>query len=226
MFTGLIQAMGTLRRTEPTATGAAIAIGVPRGTLPGGAWAEGESIAVDGCCLTLARVAAADGGPPGEDELGFDVIPETLRLTRFGGMPSGTRVHLERSATPATLLGGHLVQGHVDGLGRIVAVERSGGEWRVRIAPPPELMRWLASKGSIAVDGVSLTVAAIDDGSATFDVCLIPETLARTALGERRPGDAVHLEADCFAKMIERQLAYQLAQRLGGSVTRPSPEGR
>jgi riboflavin synthase len=212
VFTGLIQHRGTVRGRRPLghrdAPSAAERLEIHAPTLPGPErspipvppLALGESIAVHGCCLTLAAIE-------GDGVLGFDVIPETLRVTRLGGLGPGATVHLERSATPATLLGGHLVQGHVDGVGRVLSVGRDGGEWRLRVAPPSELLRYVALKGSIAIDGVSLTVAAVDDAAGSFDVCLIPETLERTALGQLRAGDAVHIETDCLAKMVERLLA-------------------
>jgi riboflavin synthase len=187
----------------------------------------GESISVSGCCLTLAEVIGGSGAPASraastaastgdstsasgeagvERRLRFDVIHQTLRVTALGALAVGHRVNLERSVTPATLLGGHIVQGHVDGLGRVVAIETGGGEWRLRVAIAAELHRYLHDKGSIAVDGVSLTIAALNDEHQTFDVCLIPETLARTTLGDRAVGDAVHIEVDALAKMVARLL--------------------
>lgn len=230
MFTGLVQHVGVIAERRESAAGAELSIVV--GATAAGAWPPadapsatatpeshlpvvpltlGESIAVNGCCLTLARIAPANpvaGGVPAGSApsrvLGFDVIHQTLRVTNLGRLGPGARVNLERSATPATLLGGHIVQGHVDGLGIIKAILRDDGEWRVRVSPPREQMRYLHDKGSVAIDGISLTVAAIDDAAGTFDVCLIPETLARTTLGERQRGDAVHLEMDCLAKMMAR----------------------
>lgn len=222
MFTGLITTTGTIRSADASPSGLRLAIGVDAEWLANPGATLGESIAVHGCCLTLARVegsvagAAPAGRAPaardargGEAVLGFDVIPETLRVTRLGRLSSGSRVHLERAATPGTLLGGHLVQGHVDGLGRVVAVGRERGEWRVRIAVDRAALGGLVLRGSIAVDGVSLTIAGLDDDAATFDVCLIPETLARTTMGELVAGDSVHLEFDCIAKMVARQLALR-----------------
>lgn len=237
MFTGLVQHVGTVSGRRDSLTGASLSIAVgawatvdasfPSGAAPNGSSVAGpfvpplvggESIAVSGCCLTLVRVTTAApseqaqlGGfasptPPGR-VLWFDVIPQTLRVTALGSLAVGHRVNLERSVTPATLMGGHIVQGHVDGLGTIAAILTDGGEWRVRIRPPATLLRYLHDKGSIAVDGVSLTVAAVDDAAGTFDVCLIPETLARTTLGDRKVGDPVQLEVDCLAKMLERLIA-------------------
>ena len=163
---------------------------------------HGESISVSGCCLTLISAERASGE---RQQLAFDVVHQTLRLTTLARLLPARRVNLERAATPTTLLGGHIVQGHVDGIGEVVDVgSGDGGEHRVRIKPPPNLMRYISDKGSIAIDGVSLTVASIDDG--TFEVALIPTTLALTTLGDLRQGDFVNLEADALAKLVERLL--------------------
>jgi riboflavin synthase len=204
MFTGLVERMGTVVGRRETEAGIALEIEVAGWPGPSAQpLSLGESIAVHGCCLTLARMAEPTAGRAGV-VLGFDAIPQTLRVTAIGRLAVGDRVHLERSATPTTLLGGHIVQGHVDGLADVVAVLREGGEWRVRLRLPRELLRHVHDKGSIALDGVSLTVAALDDEGATIDVCLIPETLERTTLGTRRPGDVLHVETDCLAKMLAR----------------------
>ncbi len=217
MFTGLVQHVGTVMGIEPSAAGRVLTIDA--GTWPDRAPSDGastvpalalgESIAVSGCCLTLVSVANPSMGPSlgpslGSTLLSFDVIHQTLRVTALGRCEVGTRVNLERSATPLTLLGGHIVQGHVDGLGRVAATGNREGEWRLRIELPPELMRYAHPKGSISIDGVSLTVADLEDGGNTVDVCLIPETLARTTLGERIVGDSLQLEMDCLAKMLAR----------------------
>ncbi|MDZ4829890.1 MAG: riboflavin synthase [Phycisphaerae bacterium] len=206
MFTGLIQRTAIIAAKDVTATGIRLVLEPPsavasdRTRLAPSPLSLGESIAVQGCCLTLVSE---------EDGLRFDVIHQTLSLTTLGRLGVGTPVNIERSATPTTLLGGHLVQGHVDGVGRIVLVSGAGGEWRVRVASPGDLMRYLMPRGSITIDGVSLTVAAVDDATGTFDVCLIPETLARTTLGSLKPDSEVNLEADCVAKMVERTLAWR-----------------
>jgi riboflavin synthase len=204
MFTGLVEQCGVVEGRMETPTGLALEIAVEGWPAPGAApFALGESIAVHGCCLTLARLRTA-GDRPGRSLLGFDAIPQTLSVTAIGRLRLGEKVHLERSATPSTLLGGHIVQGHVDGLAEVVAVLRDRGEWRMRLRLPLPLLRFVHDKGSIALDGVSLTVAALDDAAATIDVCLIPETLARTALGARKDGDLLHVETDCLAKMLAR----------------------
>ena len=151
--------------------------------------AEGDSVAVDGVCLT-----AVDGSL-----LVFDVVDETLSRSTLGGLAAGDRVNLEPALRAGEPLGGHYVQGHVDGLGRV----RSVGE-PVWIDAPPGLLRYLVEKGSITVDGVSLTVAGLDD--AGFAVALIPHTLSATTLGELEPGDQVNLEVDVLAKYVERLL--------------------
>jgi riboflavin synthase len=151
--------------------------------------AEGDSIAVDGVCLT-----AVDGS-----QLAFDVVDETLSRTTLGGLAPGDRVNLEPALRAGEPLGGHIVQGHVDGLGRV----RRTGE-PVWIDAPPELRRYLVEKGSITVDGVSLTIALVDDGG--FAVALVPHTLEVTTLGALEPGDHVNLEVDVLAKYVERLL--------------------
>lgn len=157
----------------------------------------GSSIAVNGVCLTVV-----DRGP---GHLGFDLSEETLRRTSLAGLSPGDPVNLERPVTLTTRLGGHLVQGHVDGVGEVDGVEAqpAGGAW-LTIRPPAELLRYLVDKGSVSVDGVSLTVAGAD-GDA-FSVALIPHTLAVTTLGTARVGDAVNLEVDVLAKYVERLL--------------------
>lgn len=157
----------------------------------------GSSIAVNGVCLTVV-----DRGP---DHLGFGLSEETLRRTSLAGLSPGDPVNLERPVTLTTRLGGHLVQGHVDGVGEVVGVEAApaGGTW-LTIRPPAELVRYLVDKGSVSVDGVSLTVAGVD-GDA-FAVALIPHTLAVTTLGAAGAGDEVNLEVDVLAKYVERLL--------------------
>ncbi len=192
MFTGLVQAVGRV-------VGADGAGGNLRLEIDPGAWRPrfeaGESISINGCCLTLVKAPAPD------EPLLFDAIPETLSKTTLGALGVGTRVNLERSATPATLLGGHIVQGHVDGVGRVVGVNRDG-EYRVRIGAPAELMEFVTPKGSVCVEGVSLTIAALSPGEAWFEVTLIPTTLELTTLGGLGEGDTVNLECDIIAKTI------------------------
>jgi riboflavin synthase len=152
--------------------------------------AIGDSVAIDGCCLTVV-----DGDL---QTLAFDVVPETVARVK----PFGARVNLEPALRAGEPLGGHYVQGHVDGVGRVRSVEREGEGARVWVDPPAELLRYCVEKGSIAVDGTSLTVAAVDDKG--FAIALIPHTLEATTLGSLEPGDPVNLEVDVLAKYVER----------------------
>ena len=202
MFTGLVQHLGRLERIEPTPAGASLWVDLA-------GWGHrpdlGASIAVSGCCLTVA-----DRRMAGEavEAVRFDAVHHTLRATTLGSLAAGSRVNLEHAATPATLLGGHLVQGHVDEVGEVLAVATDGGEWRVRIAVSAAFEPLLVSRGSITVEGVSLTVASL--GPRWFEVVLIPETLERTTLRDRVAGDSVNLEGDCIAKMVVRVLETRL----------------
>ncbi len=192
MFTGIIEHVGEVVSVAPTNAGRRLTVRSDIGaglTRPPRA---GDSVCVSGCCLTL--VCDPSGGV-----LAFDVIPETLAKTTIGTWTGGRRVHLELAATVGTPLGGHFVQGHVDGVGRVLSVQ-TAGEWRIRIEPPESARECLVPKGSVAVDGVSLTLAAVDDAGAWFEVALIPTTLERTTLGELAPGSFVNIEADMIAK--------------------------
>jgi riboflavin synthase len=198
MFTGLIEGVGRLAAREMRGGDARLRIEV--GTLQWGAGADvrmGESISVNGTCLT---VVAFDGS-------GFeaDASNETLGLTTLGELTVGRAVNLERAMRPTDRLGGHLVSGHVDGVGNVVHVWDDGRAQRWLFAVPPQLRRYIAAKGSICVDGVSLTVNAVDDSG--FEVALVPHTLAHTAFAETKPGDAVNLEVDMLARYVERLLA-------------------
>jgi riboflavin synthase len=199
VFTGIVEEVGTLVVREDQSDSAVLRITGKR-VLEG--VALGDSIAVNGVCLTVTDVQA-DG------VWSTDVMAETLRRSSLGSAGAGDRVNLERAVTPHTRLGGHLVQGHVDGVGSIVA-RIPGEHWEVvRIALPPELARYVVEKGSIAVDGVSLTVSAVspaDDPAPWFEVSLIPTTLRETTLGARATGEPVNLEADVIAKYVERLL--------------------
>jgi riboflavin synthase len=194
MFTGIVEELGELVSWSDTA-GDSAQVGV-RGPLVTGDAAPGDSIAVNGVCLTVVDVA--DG------VFTADVMGETLKRSALGATRVGDRVNLERAATLATRLGGHLVQGHVDGVASIVAREPAA-EWEtVRFSLPAELARYVVEKGSITVDGISLTVAGV--GPDTFEVGLIPTTLALTTLGHKEVGDPVNLEVDVIAKYVEKML--------------------
>jgi riboflavin synthase len=202
VFTGIVEEVGTLVVREEQADSAVLRIRARR-VLEG--VALGDSIAVNGVCLTVTGIE-----PDGADGAGVwstDVMAETLGRSSLGAAVAGQPVNLERAVTPQTRLGGHLLQGHVDGVGHVVA--RTPGEhWEVvRIALPPELARYVVEKGSIAVDGVSLTVSAVSVVDAVqpwFEVSLIPTTLRETTLGARAPGETVNLEVDVIAKYVER----------------------
>lgn len=190
MFTGIVEELGTV-----------VAVAADRLVLDGPLVtrdvAEGDSIAVNGVCLT---VVAIDGA-----RFTADVMTETWKRTSLGELAEGDEVNLERAALPTTRLGGHLVQGHVDGVGQIAAREAGGDGWEsVRFTAPPPLMRYLVEKGSITVDGVSLTV--IGTGPDWFSVGLIPTTLERTTLGRKQAGDPVNLEVDIIAKYVEKMV--------------------
>jgi len=191
MFTGIVEELGELVALEWHGEGAVIGVRGPTVTSDA---RHGDSIAVNGVCLTVVGV---DG-----DVFTADVMKETFDHTALGSLAVGERVNLERAATMATRLGGHMVQGHVDGVGTIL-VREPGERWDdVRIALPRELNRYVVHKGSICVDGVSLTVAAVGEGS--FGVSLIPTTLALTTLGHKGIGALVNLEVDVIAKYVEK----------------------
>ena len=194
MFTGIVEELGEVVAVERSAGAARLTV---RGPLVTSDARPGDSIAVNGCCLTA--VDLDDGA------FTADVMQESLDRTSLGALVAGDAVNLERPVTLATRLGGHLMQGHVDGTGTIAA--RTPGEaWEVvRIAFPPELARYVVPKGSIAVDGVSLTVVEV--GTDGFTVSLIPTTLATTTLGRKQVGEQVNLEVDVLAKYVERLLA-------------------
>ncbi|MGZ4507180.1 MAG: riboflavin synthase [Blastococcus sp.] len=198
MFTGIVEEVGTLVVHEDQSDSAVLRIRAARVLED---VALGDSISVNGVCLTVTGVQP-DGD--GAGVWSTDVMAETLRRSSLGSVGTGDPVNLERAVTMQTRLGGHMVQGHVDGVGRIVA--RTPGEhWEVvRVALPPELARYVVEKGSIAVDGISLTVAALAPGR--FDIAVIPHTLAVTTLGARRAGARVNIEVDVLAKYVERLL--------------------
>ena len=192
MFTGLVEELGSVRTVTRRADAARLEItcDVVRGDA-----VLGASIAVNGCCVTVVEL--------GDDWFAADAQPETLARTTLGTLAAGDRVNLERPVRLADRLGGHLVQGHVDGVGRVVDRRPSAdGSAVVAIEIPVDLRRYVVEKGSITVDGVSLTVAGPDD----VTVALIPHTLEHTTLGARRPGDGVNIEVDVLAKYVERLL--------------------
>ena len=194
MFTGLVQHVGRLLASDPTPAGRRLLVD------PAG-WdhrpAPGDSIAVSGVCLTLVEHAEHQGRPAWT----FHAVPETLAKTTLGGLRPGDLVNLEHAVTPTTLLGGHLVQGHVDGLAEVVRVQATS-DWRVEFRPPPEMMPWFIPKGSVCLEGVSLTLAEVNVAKGTFEVALIPVTLERTTLRSLRPRQHVNFEADAMVKAV------------------------
>ncbi len=186
MFTGIVAGIGTVLDVSRRGGGRRLTIAPPSRF---GRLARGESVAVAGVCLT-----AIAGGR----RLVADLSPETVRRSRLGGLAEGDRVNLERALRWGDRLSGHFVLGHVDGLARILRVRRAGNSWTFTFSTPPRLGRYVVAKGSVALDGVSLTVAGRRRGS--FDVAVIPETHRRTTLGSSKAGDAVHFEADVFAR--------------------------
>jgi riboflavin synthase len=194
MFTGIVEELGEIVRLDWHGEGAVLAVRGPTVTADA---APGDSIAVSGVCLTVVNV---DGGV-----FTADVMKETFDRTSLGSVGVGEPVNLERAATVSTRLGGHIVQGHVDGVGTVLSVT-PGDRWHdVRLGLPTELNRYVVEKGSIAVDGISLTVVAVDEQS--FTVSLIPTTLALTTLGRKASGALVNLEVDVIAKYVERLVA-------------------
>ena len=192
MFTGLISDVGTVERVVPRQGGARLTLR-PR-AMEAGALALGESVACSGCCLTVAEA--------GSGLVSFDAVPETLSRTTIGSWRPGTEVNLERALAVGDRLGGHIVAGHVDGVGVVMERVPEGQGVRLTVSLPAAIAALVAEKGSIAVDGVSLTVARAHRDR--FEVALIPETLARTTLGSSRPGTRVNLEADVVARHVAR----------------------
>ncbi|NZA28393.1 riboflavin synthase [Luteimonas sp. SJ-92] len=194
MFTGIIEGVGRLAARDPR--GGDVRLTVAVGSLPFADVRAGESIAVNGVCLTVVAFDA--------ETFQADASNETLSLTTLGALPDGAALNLERAMRPDDRLGGHLVSGHVDGVGRVEAIVPDARAQRWRFAAPAEVLRYVAKKGSICVDGVSLTVNAVDGGG--FEVALIPHTVANTAFSATAVGDRVNLEVDLVARYVERLL--------------------
>ncbi len=195
MFTGIIEELGQVRSVEQRGDNARVVI---EARLVTEDIHEGDSIAVNGVCLTALDV--------NKSSFAADVSRETLDRSTLGRLGPGTPVNLERSVTPVTRLGGHLVQGHVDARGKFLGATDLGGSWTVRIAYPPEIARYLVYKGSVAVEGISLTIAELSD--EYFEIAIIPKTWEVTNFSRLRPGDDVNLEADVIAKYVERILTF------------------
>ncbi|MDE3112365.1 MAG: riboflavin synthase [Chloroflexota bacterium] len=200
MFTGIVEEIGIARHVEETPSGRRIEIGAERVLER---LALDDSIAVAGVCLTVVA----------RDDRSFtvDTVPETLSRTTLGAVSRGTRLDLERAATPTTALGGHIVQGHVDGTAALLERRAEGDGARFRFALPPDLARYVVMKGFIALDGVSLTIADVAKGA--FDIALIPHTAQRTTLGSLRVGDLVNVEVDIIGKYVEHLLDARERER-------------
>ncbi|MDU9391170.1 riboflavin synthase [Pseudomonas japonica] len=203
MFTGIIESIGSIRSITPK--GGDVRVHVETGKLDLGDVKLGDSIAVNGVCLTAVEL-------PG-DGFWADVSRETLDCTAFSDLKSGSRVNLEKALTPTTRLGGHLVSGHVDGVGEIVSRADNARAIQFRVRAPKELAKYIAHKGSITVDGTSLTVNDVD--GAEFELTIVPHTLAETIMADYRPGRRVNLEVDLLARYLERLL-------LGDKAAEPS----
>ena len=200
MFTGIVRSIG--RVLSAASADGALALAVDTGGLATGGWREGDSVCVAGVCLTAARVGAGR----------FEVCisRETLAHTTLGSLARGAAVNLEPALAAGDALGGHYVTGHVDGVARVAAIREDAGSLRLSIEAPPALARYLAPRGSITVDGVSLTLTGVQD--ASFDVNLVPHTQKATTLGSLRAGDPVNLEVDILARYLERLFNAQWRQ--------------
>ena len=198
MFSGIVEEAGRILAIAPTERSIRLVVHARRA---GRGVKVGDSVAVNGCCLTVVKVTRQRPGVG----LHFDLLQETWRKTSFGAVGEGALVNLERSLRVSDRLGGHFVTGHVDGTGEIARWERSGQDWVLDVRPPAELMRYFLYKGSVAIDGISLTVA--EALSATIRIWIIPHTWEVTNLRERRAGDRVNLEADLLGKYVERLIS-------------------
>lgn len=207
MFTGIIEAVGRIQSMQPR--GGDVRLYVKTGALNLGDVKLGDSIAVNGVCLTAVEL-------PG-DGFWADVSQETIRRTALSRLKEGSRVNLEKALTPSSRLGGHLVSGHVDGVGKVLSMKEDARSWHFRIEAPTALARYIAEKGSITVDGTSLTVNAVD--GAVFDLNIVPHTMQETVMGDYQAGSPVNLEVDLIARYLERLL-------LGDKAAEPDSGGR
>jgi riboflavin synthase len=213
MFTGIIEELGAVDHLEPRASGSRLRVRAP---LVSTGLRAGDSVSVNGVCLTVVD--------PQASTFDADVAPETLRRSSLGVLRPGSPVNLERALQAGARLGGHIVQGHVDGTGEVVSLEPLGSEnYWLRVSVPPELDRYFVYKGSVAIDGISLTVAEIEGG--VMSVTVIPHTWANTNLRSRRPGDVVNLETDVLAKYVEKMLGALDLKRSGLTEARLREQG-
>ena len=208
MFTGLVEISGTLSSVKNRGNGIRLSVK----PLSGFEVQPGDSISVNGVCLTVTKIPT---GPPlpkgGREDISFDVSPETLRSSNLGELRTGDRVNLERALRLSDRLGGHIVTGHVDATGTIRDKKQVGEYTFYSFESPPEILKYIVRKGSVAVDGISLTVVELD--SRSFSVAIIPHTLAATNLGDKGPGDKVNLEADIIGKYVEKLLGGKESDR-------------
>lgn len=207
MFTGIIQAVGEIAAMEPT--GGDLRLRVRTGKLPMADVQLGDSIATSGVCLTVTEL-------PG-DGYWADVSVETLAHTTLGKLSVGSRVNLEKSLTPQTAMGGHIVSGHVDGVGEVVALDQAGRAWQYTLRAPAALAKYIAHKGSICVDGTSLTVNGVS--GADFELTIIPQTMEETLFADYRVGTRVNLEVDVVARYLERLVMGDKAAESGSGIT-------
>jgi riboflavin synthase len=221
VFTGLIQAVGRVFRIKAVDERRRLLIDPVNWRHGAG---RGDSVSINGCCLTVAD------DPNGEDGLlAFDAVEETLAKSTLGRLEAGDRVNLETALRAGDPLGGHIVQGHVDGVGAVERALKGGpdgtGEWRLRVTPAPGLGRYLVPKGSVCIEGVSLTIADMEPAGGWFEVALIPETLAKTTLRDLDAGDAVNIEMDITSKTIVHYLENHAAEILRRIVPGGAPGG-
>jgi len=207
MFTGLIEMLCIVKSVRHTAS--AMQLTVDLGKLADET-KVGDSIAINGTCLTVAQLTA--------NVAVFDVSPETLRKSALGKLKAGSQVNVERAVKAGDRLGGHIVAGHIDGTATIAAVHKQDKVWNIKFSAPSELLDQMVVKGSVAVDGISLTIASLDKGS--FGAAIIPETLKKTTLGKTKIGDSVNVETDVIVKIIKKQLENMLGQQQKLTVER------
>jgi riboflavin synthase len=207
MFTGIIEAVGQIQSMQPR--GGDVRLYVKTAGLDLGDVKLGDSIAVNGVCLTAVELRG--------DGFWADVSQETIRRTALSRLKEGSRVNLEKALTPSSRLGGHLVSGHVDGVGKVLSLKEDARSWHFRIEAPAALARYIAEKGSITVDGISLTVNAVD--GAVFDLNIVPHTMQETVMGDYQAGSPVNLEVDLIARYLERLL-------LGDKAAEPNRDSR
>ena len=203
MFTGLVQEIGKVQKSEPQGECLRLSLEAPGLSHK---LKVGDSLAVNGCCLTVVEI-----NPP---SVSFQAVPETIERTYLGKLKMGEAVNLELPLTLSEPLGGHFVQGHIDGLGRILALEKEGEGARLKVRVPPSVVPYVVEKGSIALDGVSLTVASVEGDEV--EIALIPHTLRNTCLGDKKAGDPLQVEADMLAKYV-----LKLSAPYGAQGTKP-----